>query len=159
MKTGLYIAAVFTAFALYSCEKDDDTPAAGATPATNNNNTNLTSHYWRAASISGRIVGDTDMNSTMDTMYYSITPDSCLADDRFYFHTNGYYVSDPGIVMCSSTLDSTTWSLVNNNTQIVLDTTTYTILNLTSNQLKVTSTITLTAPLFIFTDTTTLVYP
>ncbi|HLG34868.1 MAG TPA: hypothetical protein VI757_08325 [Bacteroidia bacterium] len=159
MKTGFYVAAIFAAFALYSCEKDDDTPSSGGSPAPNSNNQVLTSHYWRLAYIHGVITMNMDTDNVLDTIYVEDPADSCEADDRYYFQNNNFLVRDPFLISCAEPLDSVSWLLINNGTQIIVDADTFDMYNVSSSQFSFGRSIFNASPYYLERDTLMFVYP
>jgi len=158
MKTGICIAVLICISVFYSCKKDENNPS-GPAASVSSVSSLLTSHYWRYYHGSGTEIRDTSGDGIPDTAYYSITPDSCLADDRFYFRTNGLFIKDPYLVSCSNFMDTMTWSWTSDSTVIILDSDPSKIINLTSTQLKLGYAFTIASPYEFIRDTILMVYP
>src|SRR5436190_10991895 len=115
MKTGLYLTLFILTSVLCACKKDDNTPSS-APPPSQSRYSILTSHYWRNSVFYMRMIGDLDLNGIPDTTYYNQFPDTCETDDKNYFKSNGYLVTDDGPITCQTSGDSLIWALANNDT-------------------------------------------
>lgn len=71
-----------------------------------------------------------------------LTMEACEKDNIFTFKTDNTIVYDEGATKCDAGDDQTnngTWSFIENEKKLVIDSETLTILSLTSGELKVTS--------------------
>jgi hypothetical protein len=159
MKTGIYLTLFILGSVFYSCEKDDDSPSSALPASSQSKYSILTSHYWRGIYSDGMLVYDMNFDSIPDTLYSHSTPDSCEIDDRYYFKTNTYLVWDPYLVTCAESIDSMTWSLANNDTELIIGSDSYPIIAITSSQIQFRQVITNTSTPFLEIDTISLIYP
>jgi len=131
MKTALYVT-LFIMAGIFSCKKDSNSPAPPAGPPSRYQL--LTSHYWKSGNYTAVIYTDINGDGVIDTTYSNGGPDSCSADDRTYLFTNGTMVRNYGSIDCNFLSDTTTWTLVNNDTQLLIDSVYSDIISLSSTE-------------------------
>ena len=120
----LPMAIIFTA-----CDKDGPEPTVTSTKVGF-----LTNGSWKITAV----VSDEDGNGSYETDDYATFP-SCFTDNFFTFKTNFQLEINEGPTKCDPTdlqIELGTWSLVNNEANIMLDGDIYPINELTNTTLK-----------------------
>lgn len=111
--------------AMYSCKKDDAKPVSKSDM--------LTSGTWKITAA----VTDADGDGTFETNEYA-SFDACFTDNIWSFNTNGSAVMDEGPTKCDPTdsqVQTDSWQLTNNETNLSFAGDTYLVEQLDANTL------------------------